>query len=59
MKRKQKKLKSSVSVEDYLKTVKKTDREVALSFRPGWAAKVKIHTSKKTYNRKDKSLPEE
>lgn len=43
---------SHVTVEDYVKAVKKADREVEQTFRPGWAAKVKVHASKKTYDRK-------
>lgn len=45
-------VKSHLTVEDYVKAVKKADREVEQSYRPGWAAKVKVHASKKTYNRK-------
>lgn len=43
---------SHVTVEDYVKAVKKADREVEQSYRPGWAAKVKVHVNKKTYDRK-------
>lgn len=59
MKRNAKKLKTTITVEDYLKAIKKTDRELELSVRPGWTAKVKIHTSKKNYNRKNNTIPEE
>jgi len=45
-------LTAHITVEDYVKAVKMADREVEQSFRPGWASKVKIHTNKKTYNRK-------
>jgi len=45
-------LNSHITVEDYVKAIKKADREVEQSNRPGWAAKVKVHTNKKTYNRK-------
>lgn len=45
-------LKSHITVDDIVKAVKKADREVEQSFRPGWAAKVKVHANKKTYDRK-------
>jgi hypothetical protein len=41
-----------VTVEEYMKAVKKADRETEYSFNPGWTAKTKIHPSKKVYNRK-------
>lgn len=41
-----------ITVSDYMKAVKKADRETEQSFRPGWSSKTKIHPSKKVYNRK-------
>jgi hypothetical protein len=51
-KRHQKRIQPKLTIEDYVKAVKIADREMEQSFRPGWTAKVKIHASKKTYNRK-------
>lgn len=51
-KNRKKSLTAQITVEDYVKAVKIADREMEQSFRPGWAAKVKVHTNKKTYNRK-------
>lgn len=45
-------LSPQITVEDYVKAIKIADREMEQSFRPGWSAKVKVHTNKKTYNRK-------
>jgi hypothetical protein len=51
-KNRNKALNSHITVEDYVKAIKIADREVEQANRPGWAAKVKVHTNKKTYNRK-------
>lgn len=51
-KNRKKPLKTQITVEDYVKAIKIADREMEQSFRPGWTANVKVHTSKKTYNRK-------
>lgn len=51
-KNRKKALNPQITVEDYVKAIKIADREMEQSFRPGWAAKVKVHASKKTYNRK-------
>jgi len=51
-KNRKKALNAQITVEDYVKAVKIADREMEQSFRPGWAAKVKVHINKKTYNRK-------
>jgi hypothetical protein len=48
-----------VTVEEYMKAVKKADRETEQSFHPGWTAKTKIHSSKKVYNRKNQKHIEE
>jgi hypothetical protein len=42
----------SITVKDYLKAVKKADRENELALQPGWKSVHKIHKSKKTYDRK-------
>jgi len=41
-----------ITVKDYLKAVKKADRENELAQQPGWKSVHKIHKSKKTYDRK-------
>lgn len=51
-KNQEKPLSPQITVEDYVKAIKIADREMEQSFRPGWSAKVKVHTNKKTYNRK-------
>lgn len=46
---------------DYLKAVKKADREIQLEKNAGWIASNKVHKSKKVYDRKrdKKNLTEE
>jgi len=39
---------------DYIKAVKKADREIQLSQSAGFVSKTKIHKSKKAYDRKKK-----
>lgn len=51
MKKKKKKT-GKISIEDYLKAVKKADREDELSQSPGWRRTTNIHKSKKVYDRK-------
>lgn len=48
-----------ITVKDFVNAVKKADREIEQSFRPGWSASTKIHKSKKTYNRKENKRIEE
>jgi len=52
MKKKRKVLK--ITVADYIKAVKKADREIQLSQSAGFVSKTKIHKSKKVYDRKKK-----
>lgn len=52
MKKKKKHNKTKITIEDYIKAIKKTDREVQLETSAGWVAVTKIHNSKKTYSRK-------
>lgn len=52
MSKKKKKSKGKISIEDYIKAVKKADREDELSKSAGWKRVTSIHKSKKTYNRK-------
>ena len=49
---KKKKTAGKISIKDYIKAVKKADREVELSQSPGWRRTTNVHKSKKVYNRK-------
>jgi hypothetical protein len=61
MKKKRNKTDGKIKIEDYIKAVKKADREEELSRSAGWKRITSIHQSKKTYNRKrdKKGYPEE
>lgn len=37
---------------NYIKAIKKADREIELENNPGFKSKTRIHASKKVYNRK-------
>lgn len=51
--KKLKKIKTNrISVEDYIKAVKKADREIQLANSAGWKRVTSIHKSKKAYDRK-------
>jgi len=41
-----------ITVKDYLKAVKKADREIQLEQQAGWVAVHKAHKNSKLYNRK-------
>lgn len=46
--------KSTIEMDDYLKAIKKADREIELEMNSGrWVQKSKPHKNKKKYNRKD------
>ncbi len=47
-----KKTAGKISIEDYIKAVKKADRENELSQSPGWRRTTNVHKSKKVYDRK-------
>lgn len=51
----------SINIKDYIKAVKKADREEELSKSAGWKRITHIHKSKKIYDRKRdrKSHPDE
>lgn len=50
---KKKKIKNrKITIEDYIKAVKKADREIQLENSIGWSASTKVHKSKKIYDRK-------
>jgi len=42
-----------ISIKDYIKAVKKADRDIQLEINPGWVAVSKIHKSEKIYNRRN------
>lgn len=52
MKKKKKQSKVKITINDYIKAVKKADREIQLSQSPGWKRTTKVHKSKKIYDRK-------
>ena len=50
-----KKNKSSITLDDYIKAVKKGNREAEMELLgPGFHSNTKVHKSKKTYSRKEK-----
>lgn len=49
---KKKKNKNKITVADYIKAVKKADREIQINQNTGWQRSTKVHKSKKTYDRK-------
>lgn len=50
--KKKKKSSGKITIEDYIKAVKKVDRDIELSQSAGWKRVTDIHKSKKIYNRK-------
>lgn len=50
--KKKKKSTGKITIEDYIKAVKKADREDQLSQSAGWKRTTSIHKSKKVYDRK-------
>lgn len=52
MKKKKKNKTHKITVEDYIKAVKKADREIQLDQQPGWQRAATVHKSKKAYDRK-------
>jgi len=52
MKKKKKKT-GRITIEDYIKAVKKADREIQLETSVGWTSTTKVHKSKKVYSRKN------
>lgn len=41
--------------DDYIKAIKKADRELELENNPGFKSKTKVHKSKRIYDRKNKN----
>lgn len=52
MKKKKKKVATKITIADYIKAVKKADRDIESSQNIGWSRKTKIHKNKKVYDRK-------
>ncbi|GAB6121322.1 hypothetical protein [Dysgonomonas termitidis] len=52
MRKKKKKTAGKITVGDYIKAIKKADRDNELSRSAGWQRVTSVHKSKKTYNRK-------
>lgn len=50
--KKKKRILAKITINDYIKAVKKADREIQQSNQPGWISTNRIHTNKKLYNRK-------
>ncbi|HOI25928.1 MAG TPA: hypothetical protein PLN63_00135 [Paludibacteraceae bacterium] len=42
-----------ITFDDYIKAVKKADREIELQQHAGFQSRTRIHKSKKIYNRKE------
>lgn len=53
MKKKKSQERGKITIQDYIKAVKKADRETQLDTNVGFTAITKVHTSKKLYNRKN------
>lgn len=53
MKKKNKNKTQKITVRDYIKAVKKADREIQLGMHPGWQRTTTVHRSKKAYDRKN------
>jgi len=43
-----------ITKKDYIKAIRKANREIDLENSSGWTSVDKVHKSKKTYNRKKK-----
>lgn len=41
-----------ITIEDYIKAVKKADRDIQLENSVGWVTTTKVHKNKKVYDRK-------
>lgn len=54
MAKRKKKLKTKLTIEDYIKASRRGSREAELENQSGWTAKHKVHKSKKNYTRKTK-----
>lgn len=52
MSKKKQKSNTKITIEDFIKAVKKADREEELAQQAGWTRKTSIHKNKKLYDRK-------
>lgn len=52
MKKKKNQERGKITIQDYIKAVKKADRATQLETNVGFTAITKVHKSKKLYNRK-------
>lgn len=50
---KKKKVKSKLTTADYMKAIKRADREVELASSSGFQSVTKVHQSQKSYKRKE------
>lgn len=53
MKKKKNQERGKITIQEYIKAVKKADRETQLETNVGFTATTKVHASKKLYNRKN------
>jgi hypothetical protein len=53
MKKKKKQNNGKITISDYIKAVKKADRDIQLEMQVGWVASNRIHKNKKAYDRKN------
>lgn len=57
MKKKKKIKPTKISIEDYVRAIKKADREIQLENNAGWQVSTQVHKNKKHYDRKrDKKI---
>ncbi|NDW09281.1 hypothetical protein [Dysgonomonas sp. 520] len=52
MKKNRNKKKTKITVQDYIKAVKKANRDIQMESSIGWSSVTKVHKSKKIYDRK-------
>lgn len=52
MKKKKKRIQGKITIQDYIKAVKKADREIQLNQSAGWQRSTNVHKSKRAYDRK-------
>lgn len=50
--KKKRKVVTKITIADYIKAVKKADRDIQTEQSNGWAQTTKVHKSKKIYDRK-------
>ena len=50
--KKKRKVSTKITIADYIKAVKKADRDIEIGQSDGWLRMTSIHKSKKVYDRK-------